>query len=78
MLTRLAEALDKKELTEAQLRTFQLFDSAAGTEIDWDDVVSLRHLIEERRLEWLETEFANWTEAMGSVPDTRVLAAPQY
>jgi len=75
MLTRLAEALDKKELTEAQLRNFKLFDSAAGNEIEWDDVVSLRSLLDEKRLEWLETEFANWTEAMGSVPDVRVLAA---
>ena len=75
VLTRLAELVDQKQMTEAQLRTLKLADSATGGEIDWDDVASVRKLLDEKRMEWMETEFTNWKEAMGSVPDARVLAA---
>lgn len=73
VLTRLAELVESGKLQEAQLRALNLTDN--GDTVDWDNLVSLRQFIEEKRLEWLETEFTNWKEGMGSVPDTRVLAA---
>jgi len=73
VLTRIVELQEAGLLKEDQLRTLKLMDGAE--EVEWDDVVNLRQLLEERRLEWAEAQFANWTEAMGSVPDSRVLAA---
>lgn len=73
VLTRLAELVESGKLQDAQLRTLRLMDN--GNEVDWNDLVSLRQFIEQKRVEWLEVEFTNWKEGMGSVPDTRVLAA---
>jgi hypothetical protein len=72
-VTRLAELVEQGKLTDAQMRAFRLTDD--GVDVDWEDIADLRAAIDEKRLTWLEGEYANWSEAMGSVPDTRVLAA---
>lgn len=72
-VTRLAELVESGKLTDQQMRAFKLTDD--GVDVDWDDITDLRAAIDDKRLTWLEGEYANWTEAMGSVPDVRVLAA---
>lgn len=73
VMTRLAELKEAGKITEEQLAKLRFIDGA--DELDWDNIADLRQLMDQKRLEWLEENMANWTEAMGSVPDTRVLAA---
>lgn len=71
VLSRLVE-LEPKVAADT-LRKMKFIDGADVYE--YDDLISLRQLLEQKRYELLEKELGNWTELKGSVPDSRVFAS---
>lgn len=75
MMERLAELIESKQINEMALNERIRIKDANGTDLSLGDIVNLREFINQRRMEVLETEFANWKEALGSVPSSSLLAA---
>lgn len=73
MLDRLIELAETGKLLPERANSIKITDG--GEELFFAELMNARQFAQQKRVDFLATEMENWKEALGSVPDTRVLAA---